>query len=123
MGRTYDAIKELLPKNTQLTESVFRAAIGENLLPSLINTKNITDGYHTFDELYQHRDHLYMALATKYVNRSWKSKKHADGTMWPGYFVAGIYDETSKKAISYHLDIKYRDSCPGAVESKAPKRT
>lgn len=40
-----------------------------------------SDGYHTFYELYEHRTALFAALCNTYNDRSWKSFKHADGTM------------------------------------------
>lgn len=76
----------------------------------LYGQKCTCDGYHTFDELYDHRIALFIALSNtlqKYHDKQivWKSKKHHDGTMFDGWFIAGIYTAKGKQ-ISYHLPIK-----------------
>jgi hypothetical protein len=78
----------------------------------------ISDGFHTFKELYDHRHHLYMALA-KGLN-SWKAKEHDDGTMFDGMFIAGI-DLPSGVTITYHLPLNLWDCCPGKEMEVAPK--
>jgi hypothetical protein len=64
----------------------------------------ISDGYHTFDELYEHRHVLFMNLCG-IVDNAWKSKKHSDGSMWDGWFIAGINIEKGKQ-ITYHIPIR-----------------
>lgn len=77
------------------------------LIATLPNKGDISDGYHTFDELYQHRCILYIALA-KIVNRTtiatevWRSKKHSDGTFWEGWFLLGINTKEGQQ-MTYHL--------------------
>ena len=61
---------------------------------------DISDGYHTFDELYEHRYFLMLALM-KGDPGAWYSNKQADGTMFPGQFIVGI--NMAGGAISYHL--------------------
>lgn len=67
----------------------------------------ITDGYHSFKELYDHRVKIFVALCNKMVlidqhnhngdtpikYRAWKSASHEDGTMFDGWFIAGIGDK------------------------------
>lgn len=81
---------------------------------------DVSDGYHTFNELYEHRSILFCALcaALNWHNEQfdyegldvdtevWYSTKHDDGTMFPGMFIAGI---TSKEygSVTYHFDEKY----------------
>ena len=62
----------------------------------------ISDGYHTFDELYDHRTVLFAALCNAYPDLSWKSKFHEDGTMYDDMFVAGI--NFPEGEISYHIE-------------------
>lgn len=70
----------------------------------------VSDGYHTFDELYAHRIELFMSLCFQiYQNNDhadmmpvWKSLEHSDGTSIEGWFVMGIYTEKGKQ-ITYHL--------------------
>ena len=64
-----------------------------------------SDGYHTFNELYEHRTALFAALCNTYNDRSWKSFKHADGTMYDGMFIAGI--ETPEGQYTYHCEEEY----------------
>lgn len=60
-----------------------------------------SDGYHTFNELYDHRCHLFAALMLSYLDISWKSKHHADGSAYEGWFICGMHLPTGD--ISYHL--------------------
>lgn len=60
-----------------------------------------SDGYHTFDELYEHRHALFLALMAAYHALSWISTKHHDGSALDGWFIAGIKLPTGD--VSYHL--------------------
>lgn len=66
------------------------------------------DGYHTFNELYEHRHLLFLNLI-KDNKKAWKSKKHKDGTMYDDMFIAGL--ELENGIITYHLPIKYWQLC------------
>ena len=71
-----------------------------------ISRKNVTDGYHTFDELYFHRMVLFSMILNQNKNRSWKAKQHHDGTMFDDkLFICGI--ETPEGQYTYHYDLKY----------------
>jgi hypothetical protein len=61
----------------------------------------VSDGYHTFDELYEHRCTLFLALIKAHPTLSWISAKHHDGSAWDGWFVAGIKAPTGDT--TYHL--------------------
>ena len=63
----------------------------------------VSDGFHTFDELYHHRAVLFCVICNYFRKDAWKSKLHADGTMYEGMFIAGI--NTPAGEASYHLDI------------------
>lgn len=65
---------------------------------------NITDGYHTFDELYEHRMNLFAVICNQNKELSWKSKLHADDTMYDGYFIAGITTPQGNYTYHYHID-------------------
>jgi hypothetical protein len=66
------------------------------------DTDLISDGYHTFGELYEHRNMLLAVVLSAYFRHSWKSKFHEDGTMHPGFFIAGMsYPGIGQ--ISYHV--------------------
>lgn len=71
-------------------------------------TKNsaddISDGYHTFGDLYKHRTYL-LALAMIHLPYAWKARKHEDGTMFDGMFVVGF--PTHNGMVTYHCDNEY----------------
>ena len=70
----------------------------------LENTGQISDGYHTFDELYAHRSALFIALMSVAPEISWYSKLHGDGTMFDNMFIAGM-QLPSIGQITYHLNL------------------
>lgn len=64
----------------------------------------VSDGYHTFRELYEHRHSLCLALMKSLPNLSWISKRHEDGELCFGdgeWFIAGI--DLPSGTITYHL--------------------
>lgn len=71
--------------------------------PSLLVTGDTSDGYHTFNELYHHRAVLFSVIVKAFPDRTWKSRKHHDGSMYDGMFIVGI--ETPDGQASYHYDI------------------
>lgn len=66
-----------------------------------IEVNNVSDGYHTFDELYEHRNLLFIALMKSNPKLSWRANNHHDGTNYEGWFIAGMHLPTGD--ISYHL--------------------
>lgn len=69
------------------------------------DTNKISDGYHTFQDLYAHRNTLFIALSNLLPNEAWKARKHADGTIYEGWFIAGIMYLPGEQ-ISYHLPLE-----------------
>lgn len=80
-----------------------------------IQATEMSDGYHTMNELYEHRIALFAALCKLYDGyitplntrvKCWKSKFHHDGTSFEGWFIAGMlireFDGTDSQ-ISYHI--------------------
>jgi hypothetical protein len=63
----------------------------------------VSDGYHTFNELYHHRAVLFSVICNSRPELAWKSKLHHDGTMYDGMFIVGI--ETPDGQATYHYDI------------------
>lgn len=73
----------------------------------LIRTKEISDGYHTFGELYHHRAVLFSIICNQNKGKAWKSKLHDDGTMFgedDEMFIVGI--ETPEGQYTYHYHIE-----------------
>jgi hypothetical protein len=64
----------------------------------------ISDGYHTFDELYHHRMMLFAVICNTYKSRAWKSWKHHDGTMYEDYFIVGVETPDGSYTYHYHRD-------------------
>ena len=63
----------------------------------------VSDGYHTFNELYNHRAVLFAVICNKNKEKAWKSKSHHDGTMYANMFIVGI--DTPQGQYSYHYDV------------------
>lgn len=86
----------------------------------------ISDGYHTFDELYDHRITLYIALCYSLVGSDygriiWRSQKHSDGSNYDGWFLLGIGDKKGEQ-ITYHIPNERWDETEFAkVLDKAPE--
>jgi hypothetical protein len=72
----------------------------------------VSDGYHTFNELYEHRHALFIALCRHWQMPSlcWRARQHADGSMYDGWFVMGLTTMRGKVTqITYHLPIRLWD--------------
>ena len=90
-------------------KSCYEERIADNLIENGViaipetGIGDLSDGYHTFNELYHHRAILFSVICNVFKNRAWKSKKHHDGTMYDGMFIVGI--DTPKGQATYHYDI------------------
>ena len=94
----------------------------------------VCDGYHTFDELYEHRITLYIALCCHMHEllgmedpekfKIWRSKKHSDGELCFGtgtQFVLGIGTGKGQQ-ITYHIPIeKWGDTLFAETLERAPE--
>lgn len=69
--------------------------------------KDISDGYHTFGELYYHRMTLFSVICKVYKDKAWKSWKHDDGSMFNDSFIVGI--ETPEGQYTYHYNTRFFD--------------
>lgn len=101
--------------------------INELIKQEGIDTNLVSDGYHTFGELYEHRVALFIALCNVMMDHSiiefgvpWKSKKHSDGSEWQGWFIAGINAESGKQ-MSYHLPTSKWELLKSLEVDKAPE--
>jgi len=120
---TFDRLIDQIPLKTA-RQNELNQMVEESINPEIKKIKEdgysvgaISDGYHTFDELYEHRIELYIALCEQIIssyyysggkNRTeiWISLKHSDGTEIPGWFLLGINKEPGTQ-ITYHLPEKY----------------
>lgn len=67
-----------------------------------MNTE-ISDGYHTMDELYYHRGVLFSVICNQNKSLAWKSRKHSDDQMYDGMFIVGI--DTPEGQYTYHCEM------------------
>ena len=70
-----------------------------------VDVEKMSDGYHTFEDLYEQRLILSAALA-KNNPHAWKSKRHEDGSVpfGGGWFIMGF--DTDEGCYTYHYELK-----------------
>ena len=68
---------------------------------------DLSDGFHTFRQLYYQRMILFAAIVKKNRDKAWKSYKHDDGCLCfgGGWFIVGI--DTPEGSYTYHYENKY----------------
>ena len=90
-----------------LKQELLKAQEQERLLKS----GDLSDGYHTFNQLYYQRCVLFASLVRLNKDRSWKSFKHSDGKYCfdsnGEWFIVGI--DTPIGSYTYHYEKKYWD--------------
>lgn len=92
-------------------KAVITIATAKKLIRSIIqrapaaNVEKMSDGYHTFADLYEQRLILSAALAKNNPN-AWKSKRHEDGSVpfGGGWFIIGF--DTDEGCYTYHYELK-----------------
>lgn len=71
----------------------------------------VSDGYHTFNQLYHQRAVLFATIVNQNKDKSWKSFKHSDGNYCfdsnGEWFIVGI--DTPQGSYTYHYAKKYWD--------------
>ena len=84
--------------------------------------RKLSDGYHTFEELYEHRCVLWLALLAMFESETnlqiIKALKHNDGTFLEDWFLSCVV--INGKQISYHLPMKYWDKIAGKAYEVSP---
>ena len=74
------------------------------------NTDAVSDGYHTFEELYYQRMMLTKTVALAAINKFdedtvYRSRLHSDGTMYKDFFI--VVFNTPEGNFSYHYHMMY----------------
>jgi hypothetical protein len=109
-----------------MTTEKINQLIAKNSESGKIKTNEISDGYHTFKELYDHRCNLFI-LSCKLLLKNnpnakvWKTLTRHDYLQDVGWFLMGINTEEGNQ-ITYNLKIDYWDLCDFAETiRRAPK--
>lgn len=87
--------------------------------PNKVDAGRLSDGYHSFNELYEHRMFLFAVISLQNQPHAWKSKLHHDGTMHDDYFITGI--NTPNGQFTYHYPMMYWDLFAVTELEKAPE--
>lgn len=104
-------MKELTNEQYKIMQQAYTLFTDQELVlqfkkRSKLSMKPISDGHHSFSDLYDHRMKLsaiIFSLASKYA---WKSHQHADGTMFDGDFIVGV-SIPGAGDYSYHYKNEY----------------
>jgi len=93
----------------------------------------ISDGYHTFNELYDHRIALYVSLCIllddvdgNYDNPKRPfmvtySKYHHDGDCYEGWLLVQVVNNYTKEQISYHIPDSYKEKLDKEFIKELPR--
>lgn len=110
----------LKPKENQLNavENQLQNKIDWYKDQGLMEVGKLSDGSHTFNELYYHRMMLFAVICNTYKKKAWKSKLHDDNTMYDDYFIVGL--TTPEGDYTYHYHINYWDIFDVKTLEKAP---
>lgn len=103
--------------------SSIQKLIDTAILDKSFDSGLISDGYHSFSELYECRNVLFIALCKQlafdftqpYISDVWKSMCHADGSRMDGWFIMGI-GEQQGHIMTFHLPMKYWEDTNFAKE-------
>ena len=68
---------------------------------------DLSDGFHTFRQLYYQRMMLFAAIVRQNKDKAWKSLRHEDGELCfgGGWFIVGI--DTPEGSYTYHYEDNY----------------
>ena len=108
------ALSLVQPDAPEDEKAAITIATAKKLIRSIIqrapsaDVEKMSDGYHTFADLYEQRLILSAALAKNNPN-AWKSKRHEDGSVpfGGGWFIMGF--DTDEGCYTYHYELKYWD--------------
>lgn len=73
------------------------------------NIEDLSDGFHTFKQLYFQRMMLFAVIVKQNKDKAWKSLRHEDGELCfgGGWFIVGV--DTPEGSYTYHYEAKYFD--------------
>ena len=67
-----------------------------------VHPSEVSDGYHTFAELYDHRTALFINFLHTHKDKAFKTHLDDNGSKMKGWFIAGINSQYGQ--ITYHLN-------------------
>lgn len=104
-GLDVEACKECAADHRQLAE--WLKELKET--KEMIESGDLSDGYHTFNQLYHQRAMLFATIVNQNSDKAWKTHKHEDGEpcFGGGWFLVTI--DTPQGAYGYHYEDKYWD--------------
>ena len=78
-------------------------------IANITDIGDLSDGYHTFNQLYYQRMVLFATIVKQNKGKAWKSFRHEDGEkcFGSGWFIVGI--DTPDGSYTYHYESKYFD--------------
>ena len=79
-----------------------------------IDKGEVSDGFHTFNELYAHRVRLFSTLMRAFSDNAWWSFCHSDGEQYEGWILAGI--DTPTGTVTYYLPESEIEYLPAGTE-------
>lgn len=65
----------------------------------------VSDGYHTFNQLYEHRHVLFLHLVLANKADAFKTWRDKGGETWEGWFILGLNTEYGQ--VTYHMPERY----------------
>lgn len=107
----------IMPKRAEVTVYQNRNTARQEVVFLTGNAGETSDGYHTFDELYDHRMALTLALLKALPEeQSWRSKEHhsRNDKMFDGFFIVGLDLPTG--TVTYHYKLEHWDKFRNARE-------
>jgi hypothetical protein len=105
--------------NSKVRTELTRLTEDANII--LNDTSKLSDGSHTFEELYEHRHVLCLALMRSMAKHWWFSLRHADGEWcYDGeWFIVGA-DLPEVGSITYHLPIRLLEAARATGAAELP---
>ena len=103
----------------KITTDKINKLILEGVKEGTVNADLISDTFHNFGELYEHRITLFIALAksshatwlrSDKALPAWRTIAHSDGEVWDGWFILGLGTDAGEQ-ITYHLPMSKWDEC------------
>ena len=105
-------------KERKMTDTEMRRREAICKVAGVSEIDDVSDGFHTFRQLYYQRMMLFAAIVRQNKDKAWKSFRHEDGELCfgGGWFIVGI--DTPEGSYTYH----YEDSYFGLFDCEELKR-